>query len=47
VKNRVLHVQAAAGVVADSIPQSEWAETLHKARALLRAAEVASAEQAG
>ena len=44
VKNRVLHVQAAAGVVADSIPQSEWAETLHKARALLRAAEVASAE---
>jgi anthranilate synthase component 1 len=47
VKDRVLHVQAAAGVVADSIPQSEWAETLHKARALLRAAEVASAEQAG
>jgi anthranilate synthase component I len=44
VKDRVLHVQAAAGVVADSIPQSEWAETLHKARALLRAAEIASAE---
>ena len=39
-----LHVQAAAGVVADSIPESEWAETLHKARALLRAAEVASTE---
>ena len=47
VKNRMLHVQAAAGVVADSIPQSEWAETLHKARALLRAAEVASAEPVG
>ncbi len=46
VKDRVLHVQAAAGVVADSIAQSEWAETLHKARALLRAAEVASAEPA-
>ena len=44
VKDRTLHVQAAAGVVADSVPQSEWAETLHKARALLRAAEVASAE---
>jgi anthranilate synthase component 1 len=44
VKDRMLHVQAAAGVVADSIPESEWAETLHKARALLRAAEVASAE---
>ena len=47
VKDRMLHVQAAAGVVADSIPESEWAETLHKARALLRAAEVASAESAG
>ena len=46
-KDRMLHVQAAAGVVADSIPESEWAETLHKARALLRAAEVASAEAAG
>jgi len=47
VKDRMLHVQAAAGVVADSVPESEWAETLHKARALLRAAEVASAESAG
>jgi anthranilate synthase component 1 len=44
VKDRMLHVQAAAGVVADSIPESEWAETLHKAKALLRAAEVASAQ---
>ena len=42
VKDRTLHVQAAAGVVADSVPESEWAETLHKARALLLAAEVAS-----
>jgi len=46
-KDRTLHVQAAAGIVADSVPASEWAETLHKARALLRAAEVASAESAG
>jgi len=45
-KDRVLHVQAAAGIVADSVPQAEWQETLHKARALLRAAEVASAEHA-
>jgi len=37
-----LHVQAAAGVVADSDPLSEWQETGHKARAILRAAEVAS-----
>ena len=44
-----LHVQAAAGVVADSDPQSEWNETQHKTRAILRAAEVATEEmrQAG
>ena len=41
VKAGKLHVQAAAGVVADSDPQSEWQETQHKARALLRAAAVA------
>ncbi len=43
-KDGQLHVQAAAGVVADSDPQSEWQETQHKARAILRAAEVATAE---
>ena len=43
-KDRVLHVQAAAGVVADSDPLSEWRETQHKARAMLRAAEIAAAE---
>jgi anthranilate synthase component I len=37
IKDGVLHVQAGAGVVADSIPQSEYDETLHKAAALLRA----------
>jgi anthranilate synthase component I len=40
IKDQVLHVQAAAGVVADSIPEMEWRETEHKARALLRAAEL-------
>jgi len=34
-----LYVQAAAGIVADSVPESEWQETEHKARAVLRAAE--------
>jgi len=34
-------VQAAACVVADSDPLSEWRETQHKARALLKAAEAA------
>ena len=38
VKDGWLHVQAAAGVVADSEPQAEWRETQHKARALLSAA---------
>ena len=35
-----LHVQAAAGVVADSAPRAEWQETRHKARAVLEAAEL-------
>jgi anthranilate synthase component 1 len=29
-----LYVQAAAGMVADSVPEMEWQETEHKARAL-------------
>ena len=40
VKDQVLYVQAAAGVVADSIPEMEWKETEAKARALIRAAEL-------
>ncbi|MCX7268885.1 MAG: anthranilate synthase component I [Burkholderiales bacterium] len=40
IKNDTLYVQAAAGVVADSIPEMEWRETEHKARALLRASEL-------
>ena len=40
VKDKVLHVQAAAGVVADSVSELEWKETEAKARALLRAAEL-------
>jgi anthranilate synthase component I len=41
-KGRRLHVQAAAGIVADSDPASEWLETQHKVRAVLKAAELAS-----
>jgi anthranilate synthase component 1 len=40
IKNDTLYVQAAAGVVADSVPELEWRETEHKARALLRASEL-------
>ena len=38
-----LHVQAAAGIVADSIPENEWRETQNKARAVLAAAELVHA----
>jgi anthranilate synthase component I len=40
VKDQTLYVQAAAGIVADSVPEMEWRETEHKARALIRAAEL-------
>ena len=37
------HVQAGAGIVADSVPSTEYEETLNKARALLRAVQSLSA----
>ena len=40
VKDGMLYVQAAAGVVADSVAELEWKETEAKARALLRASEL-------
>jgi anthranilate synthase component 1 len=43
VKDGQLHVQAAAGIVADSIPDNEWRETQNKARAVLAAAELVHA----
>jgi anthranilate synthase component 1 len=43
ISNGTLYVQAGAGIVADSVPKSEWIETQNKARALLRAAEMAQA----
>ncbi len=42
-KDGMLNVQAAAGVVFDSQPESEWQETEAKARAVLRAAEIVEA----
>jgi anthranilate synthase component 1 len=41
IKGGRLHVQAGGGIVADSQPAAEWQETQSKARALLRAAELA------
>ncbi len=43
IKNNTLYVQAGAGIVADSVPLSEWIETQNKARAVLRAAELVQA----
>ena len=40
IKDQTLYVQAAAGIVADSVPELEWQETEAKARALLRASEL-------
>ena len=41
IKSGKLYVQAGAGVVADSIAKNEWDETNNKAKAVLRAAEIA------
>jgi anthranilate synthase component I len=43
IKNKKLYVQAGAGIVADSVPQSEWDETQNKAKAVIRAAELVQA----
>jgi anthranilate synthase component I len=43
IKNKKLYVQAGAGIVADSVPQSEWEETQNKAKAVIRAAELVQA----
>ena len=40
-RNGVYDVQAGAGVVADSVPASEYEETMSKAKAMLKAVEIA------
>ncbi|HYQ70945.1 MAG TPA: anthranilate synthase component I [Gammaproteobacteria bacterium] len=37
IKDEVLHIQAGAGIVADSLPANEWEETMNKGRAVFRA----------
>jgi len=39
IKDNKLFVQAGAGIVADSVPQLEWDETMNKGRAIFRAAQ--------
>jgi anthranilate synthase component 1 len=40
IRDGMLYVQAGAGIVHDSVPESEWVETQNKARAVLRAADM-------
>ncbi len=37
IKDQTLHIQAGAGIVYDSVPAKEWAETMNKGRAVFRA----------
>ena len=37
IKDKILHIQAGAGIVADSVPRLEWKETMNKGRAIFRA----------
>ena len=41
IKNGLLHIQAGAGIVADSVPRKEWEETMNKGRAIFRAVAIA------
>jgi len=41
IKDGTLHIQAGAGIVADSVPANEWHETMNKGRAIFRAVAMA------
>jgi anthranilate synthase component I len=41
IKDDTLHIQAGAGIVADSVPANEWDETMNKGRAIFRAVAMA------
>lgn len=43
IKDNMLHIQAGAGIVYDSIPRNEWDETMNKGRAIFRAVSMAEA----
>lgn len=43
IKDKTLHIQAGAGIVYDSVPRSEWDETMNKGRAVFRAVAMAEA----
>ncbi|MDH5356640.1 MAG: anthranilate synthase component I [Gammaproteobacteria bacterium] len=41
IKDETLYIQAGAGIVYDSVPANEWAETMNKGRAIFRAVAMA------
>ena len=41
IKDNTFYIQAGAGIVADSVPENEWNETKNKAKAMIRAIEMA------
>lgn len=43
IKDNMLHIQAGAGIVYDSVPENEWEETMNKGRAIFRAVSMAEA----
>jgi anthranilate synthase component 1 len=43
IKDGMLNIQAGAGIVADSVPEKEWEETMNKGRAVFRAVALAQA----
>ena len=43
IKDGMLHIQAGAGIVADSVPSLEWEETMNKGRAIFKAVAMAEA----
>jgi len=47
IKDQTLHIQAGAGIVYDSVPRSEWDETMNKGRAVFRAVSMAEAGLGG
>ena len=43
IKDEHLYIQAGAGIVYDSVPENEWAETMNKGRAIFHAVALAAA----
>ena len=40
IKDKILHIQAGAGIVYDSVPENEWKETMNKGRAIFKAVQM-------